>query len=379
MGVQTGSLDAQRVAALVSDGLLQVCGGRVAGANDRFAEMAGRRSLEDVLGTPLRDLFDDLGSGLPAAGQVVECLLRRPDGAGRRVVCRGAGGAGGAALFAVEDVTLLRTLETELLQTSQALQRANAEAASLKERLRSDHGERDELLGVVSHELRTPVTVIAGYDRLLLSGQVGPLSDEQRRFLEESARACERLHSLIESLVELGRGRGDEVLELHTGALGPVVDDVTRLMKPLLEERGLTVEVAIDPEAPTARFDRLRLERVLTNLIGNAVRFAPAGSAIGVATRARPDVPVPGGPPRDFVEVSVADAGPGVPAAQRQKIFQPYVRGAEAGRQEGLGLGLAICRRLVEAHGGAIWVEPRPAGGCRFAFTLPAGEPMDQG
>lgn len=370
----------QRLAAAVSDGLLWVCEGRLAWANARFVEMAGRSSLRELRGAAFPDLFDDLGGGVPAEGRVVECRLRRPDGGSRRVVCRCAGGEGEAALFSVEDVTLLRTLETELLQTSQALQRANAEVASLRERLSRDDSELEDLLAVVSHELRTPATVIGGYARLLLSDQVGPLGDEQRRFLEESERACQRLHALIESLVELARSRGDEVLELQTGALQPVLDDVLRLMKPLLEERDLGVDIAIDPQARRARFDRLRLERVLTNLLGNAVRFAPPGSSIRVATRPRPDVPVPGGPPRDFIEVSVADAGPGVPEEQRQRVFLPYVRGAEGCRsREGLGLGLAICRRLVEAHGGAIWVEDRPEGGSRFAFTLPAGEPMGQG
>jgi len=368
--------DEQRLAACMSEGVARVVGGAVSWANASLLQMSGRGRASALVGLGVAELFADTGSGLPGPGRSVECLLRRPDGGSRRVVCRcGAEGGDGASLWVIEDVSVLRTLETELLQTSQALQRANAEAASLRQRIRSEHGEREEFLTLVSHELRTPLTVISGYNRLLLSGQVGSLGVEQERFLQESSQACERLFAFIDSLMEVARvSAGDEVLELGTSALEPVIESVARLLKPLLDERGLELEVGIGPDAAHARFDRLRIERVLTNLIGNAVKFAPRQSAVRVATRLRPEVPGPGGPPRDLVELSVADAGPGVAEAEAERIFEPYTRG-DAGRDgSGLGLGLAICRRLVEAHGGTIWVEPRPGGGSRFAFTLPASE-----
>ncbi len=363
----------QRLAAAVSTGVARVVEGRLVWANARLVEMAGRGRLAALVGVPLADLFADAGSGLPSPRRAVECRLRRPDGASRRVVCRPAGGQGGDALLVVDDVTHERSLESELLVTGQALQKANAEAAALRERLRSEHGEREEFLTVVSHELRTPVTVIAGYNRLLLSGQVGPLTGEQEHFLEESAKACERLHAFLDSLIEVARATsGAEILEIGRSALRPVIESVVRLLQPLLEEGGLRVELDVPPDAAWARFDQLRVERILANLVGNAVKFGPRQSALRIATRFRPGVPTPGGPPRDFIEVSVSDTGPGVAARDRERIFQPYARGS--GRSDGLGLGLAISKRLVEAHGGSIWVEDAPGGGSRFAFTLPASE-----
>ncbi len=371
----------QRLAAAVSNGVARVLEGRVVWANARLVEMAGRGRLAALVGMPLADLFADAGSGLPSPRRAVECRLRRPDGASRRVICRPAGGQGGAgaALLVVDDVTHERSLENELLAIGQALQKANAEAAALRERLRSEHGEREEFLTVVSHELRTPVTVIAGYNRLLLSGQVGPLTEDQERFLEESAKACERLQAFIDSLIEVARATsGTEILEVGRSALRPVIESVVRLLQPLLSEGGLRVELDVPPDAAWARFDQLRVERILANLVGNAVKFGPRESALRIATRLRPGVPTLGGPPRDFVEVSVSDSGPGVAARDRERIFQPYARGSC--RSGGLGLGLAISKRLVEAHGGSIWVEEAPGGGSRFAFTLPASEtPADQG
>ena len=370
----------ERLAAAVSSGVARLSQGRLVWANARLVEMAGRGRLAALVGMPVAELFADAGNGLPGPQRVVECRLRRPDGAGRRVVCRPAGrGEAGDGLLVVDDVTHERSLESELLVTSQALQKANAEAATLRERLRSEHGEREEFLTVVSHELRTPVTVIAGYNRLLLSGQVGPLTEEQERFLEESAVACQRLQTFIDSLLEVARvTSGDEVLEVGRGALSSRIESVLRLLQPLLDEGGVRVELDIAPEAAYARFDEARVERVLANLVGNAVKFGPPKGLIRIATRLRPHVPTPGGPPRDFVEVSVSDAGPGIAARDRERIFQPYARATC--RADGLGLGLAICKRLVEAHGGGIWVEDAPGGGSRFAFTLPASEsPVGEG
>jgi signal transduction histidine kinase len=376
-GVRAPSEGEQRLAAATSDGVARVSGGDLIWANARFVEMSGRGSLSALVGIPFSELFTDTGGGLPRAERAVECAMSRSDGAARHVVCRPAGtpAGGGAAIWLVEDVTHLRKVESELLHAGQALKRANAEAASLRERLRSEHGERGEFLSVVSHELRTPVTVIGGYNRLLLSGQVGPLNEEQEHFLAESARACERLHAFIDSLIDVGSASGaDEILQLGSGPLEPVIENVVRLVKPLLDSGDLEVRLELCRDAVVARFDRMRVERILTNLIGNAIRFAPRGSAIEVATRLRRGVPTPGGAPRDFAEVSVSDAGPGVAPGDRERIFQPYVRGSASGHSGGLGLGLAICKRLVEAHGGALWVEDRPGGGSRFAFTLPVSE-----
>ena len=269
-------------------------------------------------------------------------------------------------------------LEEELLHTSHELSRLHRELETQRERLRRERLEREELLGVVSHELRTPVTVIAGYHRLLLSEEVGALNPEQRKFLEESHRSCRRLDGFIANLLDASRvGRGDEVLELGRAPLSPVIEGVIGMLRPLLDERSLRVSLALSPDAAEARFDRQRLEQVLTNLVGNALKFVPAGGHVEIATRA---LVVPENEwVRHWVELIVSDDGPGVAPSERERVFEPYVQLDADGNAGGLGLGLSICRRLVEAHGGSIGLEERPGGGACFRFTLPAEAPRRVG
>ena len=121
-----------------------------------------------------------------------------------------------------------------------------------------------------------------------------------------------------------------------------------------------------------ARFDPLRLEQVLTNLVGNAVKYAPHGGCIEVRLRA---FEKPGEWVERWAEVTVSDDGPGVPQAEWERVLEPYVRAQGPASAGGLGLGLAICRRLVDAHGGEISLGERPGGGCAVRFTLPCAAP----
>jgi signal transduction histidine kinase len=219
---------------------------------------------------------------------------------------------------------------------------------------------------VVRHELSTPLTVIGGYHRLLLESDVGPLNDAQRNFLEESHRSCQRLEAFLANMLDASHAHaGSEVLELGRTPLAPLIEGVVCMFEPLLRERGLRIGVALDADAREARFDPLRIEQVLVNLVGNAVKFTRASGSIEIATRALAP------PPRAGVEVSVSDDGPGIPVADRERVFEPYVQLGDRRGTTGVGLGLAICRRLVEAHGGRIHVEERSGGGCRVVFTLP--------
>ena len=257
---------------------------------------------------------------------------------------------------------------------AEALEKSRAEVAALGERLAREIRERDELLMVVSHELRTPVTVIAGFGKLLLSEQAGPLNPEQRRFLEESARSCRRLDAFIGSLIAGPRNGSEPARPCgREASLGDAIRGVVTFLAPLLDERELRVDLEIDEGADRAWFDREPIEQVLTNVLGNAQKYAPEGSRIRVATR-----PVRDGD-RAFVRVEVSDSGPGIPEEHRERIFEPWVRVRPGEGAGGLGLGLAICRRIVEGHGGMIGVEPSRDGGSRFAFTVPvegpAGDP----
>lgn len=367
---------AKRLAAAAGEGLLLIRDGRIDGITPRLLEMANLGSASAWTGAELAEAFGDTGGGIPELGatRAVECALRRADGPSRIVICQPVwsddDGASGAWL--IQDVTHLRTVEQELLRAEKDLHRVNRALISLQERLRAQQAEREELLTVVSHELRTPVTVIGGFNRLLLTEEVGPLTEEQRGFLEESAKSCDRLNTFIGNLLEASlQTEGGEVLEVCYGSLAGIIDHVVGLLRPLLEERDLELRVDVAPDASRARFDRLRVEQIVTNLLGNAIKYSSPGGSIEIETR-RP--PTRSRSERRFIELRVSDRGPGVEQEDRERIFEPYVRVGNESSAGGLGLGLAICKRLVEAHGGTIAVSDRPGGGARFSFTLPVGE-----
>ncbi len=256
------------------------------------------------------------------------------------------------------------------------LRELEEEVARLREELRREVRSRADLLTVVSHELRTPVTVLAGYTRLLLSEEVGKLNPRQRRYLEECRRSCERLNAFIANLLHFSRLQGGGVhVEPVFASLREAVENACSFLRPLLEEHRSSLEIEIPEQAERARFDPPRIEQVLCNLIENAIKYTRPGSRIRVeARRCRQ-----GG--REAVEVSVVDDGPGVPPEDRERIFEPYVRGGEHRAAGGLGLGLSICREIVRAHGGRIGVSDAPGGGARFSFTLPVdgGRPRATG
>jgi signal transduction histidine kinase len=372
--------DWEGVAALIPSGVVLTHGKRIVWANSRMAELAGVASVERLHGLLLADQFADTGGGLPdpVAPRAIECSLTRPGGEKRIVSCRPvdahwltAADPTEACVWSIEDVTHVRTLEAELLRMSKELHGANRELVGLRERVRRESDEREELLSVVSHELRTPVTIINGYNRLLLSEQVGSVTDEQRRFLAESSKACQRLDAFIGNLLEAGRLAFDgEVLEISHSELAPVIEAVVELLGPLVDGAGLRVKVEVAADADRARFDRMRLNQILTNLVANAIKFSPAGGTIRITTRLLPRDPSDAAS-RESVELAVYDEGPGVALPDRDRIFEPYTQVGEQSRAGGLGLGLAICKRLVEAHGGSIGVRARRERGSAFVFTLP--------
>ena len=365
----------RRIGDALSEALVGTRAGRIVWATARLADLAGREDVTSLLGLAFGALFDEDVDGAPdgADARGAECVVRREDGAAVRVAVRRiCGGEDGGAdeVWLLTDVTRQRLLESELLRAGRDLHAANREIASLRERVRRELADREELLTVVSHELRTPVTVILGYARLLLSERVGALNAEQKRFLGETQKSCRRLDAFIGELLEAARSlAGSAVLEVSELPVGAAIESVASALVPLLDERKLSLEVAPETAELRARFDPARVEQVLTNLIGNAIKFAPSGSAIEVGAHR---VREAGG---DFVEVFVADAGPGVDQADRERIFEPWVRAGEGCRRGGVGLGLAIARRIVDAHGGSLGVAPRAGGGSVFRFTLPAAAP----
>lgn len=361
----------RRLASVLSEGVAFVREGRIVWANEALAAMAARPRAADLVDLDLAGLVLDAGEGLPEVSRPapIECDLRRPNGALRRTLWRLAWSeiVPGTDAWVVEDPTPVREVGEEVLRVSRELGRLHREAEALRDRLHHEHAERDELLAVVSHELRTPVTVIGGYSRILLREDVGPLTPEQRRFLGESSKACRKLDAFIERLLAASAvAKGGEVLEVCSGPLRPLLEETVERMQPLFEQHRSRIRLDA-PADCRARFDAMRIEQVLGNLLDNALKYAAPGASVEVSARA---IEVEG---RPMVEVAVADDGPGIPPQERERVFQAYVRG-HGTCPNGLGLGLALCKRIVEGHGGSISLGERPGGGCRFAFTLPPAE-----
>ena len=217
---------------------------------------------------------------------------------------------------------------------------------------------RHSLVGAVSHDLRTPLATIKVASSTLLDPQAvlsGADTDELHTLIDTQT---DRLTRIVNDVLDMTRIQAGvlEVRAQEWSTLDLVAEAVSAL-RPALEDR--LVEVEIPPWLPMVRADHLLIEQVLSNLLDNADRHGPPGTPITVEARI-----IEG----DLVAVSVADSGPGVPVSEREAIFDTFVRFDSGGRA---GLGLAIAKAFVEAHGQRIWVEEAPGGGARFVFTLP--------
>ena len=218
---------------------------------------------------------------------------------------------------------------------------------------------KDELSGLVSHELRTPLTVIIGAVNTVLSEEDLLSAQEKRQLLNDAAAEAESLSHLLGNLLELSRVRAEQLV-LHTEPVNTrvivqkVIDNISKQTTPnrfsLDFPKGL----------PPAYADPLRLERILYNLLDNAIKYSPPKSDIRISAKTK------GG----HLVISVKDQGEGISAEDQSRLFAPFQRLENAGAK-GIGLGLLVCRRLVEAHGGRIWVESRPGRGSTFLFTIP--------
>jgi two-component system, OmpR family, sensor histidine kinase KdpD len=225
---------------------------------------------------------------------------------------------------------------------------------------------RNALLGAISHDLRTPLAALAGMaDSLQLTAPpLAPAHAEIARSLREAAL---RMNALVNNLLDMARLESGRIaLNRQWQPLEEVVGSALRSLGALFAGRH-PIKVALPADLPLLQFDAVLIERVLANLLENAAKYTPAGSAITVGAAAT----------LQSVEVWVADEGPGLPPGREELIFEKFERGRKESATPGVGLGLAICRAIVAAHGGTIRGETiaPPQRGARFVFTLPRGEP----
>jgi signal transduction histidine kinase len=216
---------------------------------------------------------------------------------------------------------------------------------------------RRELVAWASHDLRTPLANMQAMLEALEDGLGSP--DEYVPVLREQVHA---LSLLVDDLFELARiDAGALTLELHRLPVAPVISSSLRSMEAEARTRHVRLAAEVDEDV-TARFAPEKLERVLMNLLTNALRHTPTDGSVAVRVEPRPDE----------VRVAVEDTGEGIDAEARERMFERFWRGDASRSSRGAGLGLAIARGLVEAHGGRIWAEDREGGGARVCFTLPA-------
>jgi two-component system sensor histidine kinase KdpD len=219
---------------------------------------------------------------------------------------------------------------------------------------------RSSLLRAISGELRTPLGVITGATSMLLEKGDELEASERRELAEEVHDQAERLNRLVRNLLEITR--------LASGTLRlqkerQPIDEIIRVTLQRLEPRlvGRQVLLSLPPDLRPVPLDDVLMEQVFFNLLDNALKYTPPGSPISISAA----------PTAFGIEVEVADRGLGIPAPERERIFDRFYRVGGDRPEAGTGIGLAICRGVIEAHGGRIWVEDREGGGSRFRFTLP--------
>jgi two-component system sensor histidine kinase KdpD len=222
---------------------------------------------------------------------------------------------------------------------------------------------RNSLLAALSHDLRTPLTVLVGLAEslTLTKPTLSPAQLESAEAIQDEAR---RMSTLVSNLLDMARIESGEVkLNLQWQPLEEVVGSALNATQGMLKQH--VVEVHVPRDLPLVRIDALLIERVLVNLLENASKYTPPGSKIILAAEAI----------ADQLNVSVSDNGPGLPAGREEAVFQKFTRGERESATPGVGLGLTICRAIVESHQGKIVAANRPGGGARFTFTLPLGHP----
>ena len=232
--------------------------------------------------------------------------------------------------------------------------------ARLHDTVRASLRARDEMVGVVSHDLRNPVAAVKMLSRALLEDD-GSNPTQSHDSLGLIAQAAEQMDALIRDLLDVNR------LDAGRLSIAPVAVDPSSLLteslqtlRPLVQEKGILLDLQIESGLPKVMADRERIQQTLSNLVGNAIKFSASESKIVVL--ARKD--------SDGVVISVLDRGKGIPTEQLPRVFDRYWQSSRTDRQ-GAGLGLAIAKGIVEAHGGRIWLESKPGEGTTASFTLP--------
>jgi signal transduction histidine kinase len=249
------------------------------------------------------------------------------------------------AVIAIENVRLFDEIQDKSRQLEEASQ------------------HKSQFLANMSHELRTPLNAILGYSELMADGAYGEPSEKMLGVLKRLESNGKHLLGLINDVLDLSKiEAGQLVLDLADYSLQGVTQTVYSVVEPLAADKKLAFKVEVAPDLPPGRGDERRLTQVLLNLVGNAIKFTDAGEVVIKAAMAH-----------GSFSVAVHDTGPGISAVDQAKLFQEFQQADNSitRKKGGTGLGLAISKRIIEMHGGKIWIDSTVGQGSTFTFTVP--------
>jgi signal transduction histidine kinase len=261
----------------------------------------------------------------------------------------------------------LREMMVEAAKAERILAETNKDLLRRNEEIQSFYH-------TVSHELKTPLTSAREFISIVMDGLAGPLNEAQQEYLAIARQSCDRLRVCIDDLMDASRlETGKLTLEIKPGSLGAVIEQLTTLLAPVAAGKRITLTHEVEADLPEFCFDENRLMQVLVNLVNNALKFTPESGRVTITAGRTSEHP-------GCVEVAVSDTGCGLAPAEKERVFERLyqVPNSDAGSEQGLGLGLYICRELVQSHGGRIWVESELGKGSTFYFVIPLEQPVQQ-
>ena len=239
------------------------------------------------------------------------------------------------------------------------------ELATANERLDVASRHKSQFLASMSHEFRTPLNAIIGFSEVLLDPSLEVSEEKRARFLTHVLNSGKHLLGLINDILDLSKVEAGRLeLEIEAAAISDVLDAAENTMKPLAAKKSIDLRMESNGHIPHVPMDAARIRQVVLNLVGNAIKFTPEGGRVWLRADASDEV----------VRVEVEDTGPGIPGEDRERIFLEFEQArisSARSKPEGTGLGLALAKKLVEMHGGKIWVESEVGKGSRFYFTIP--------
>jgi PAS domain S-box-containing protein len=265
------------------------------------------------------------------------------------------------------DISESRAKEVRLLQTMEETLKAERALEESNQHLMRKNQEIQNFYHTVSHELKTPLTSAREFISIVLDGLAGSLNETQQEYLGIARESCHRLHVCINDLMDATRlETGKLTLEMKRGSLAALIQQLVTVLGPVAARKQISLRAEVQANLPDFPFDQDRLMQVLVNLTNNALKFTPENGRVTITAGEAPDEP-------GYFKVTVKDTGCGIASAELERIFERLyqVPNSEDGSEQGLGLGLYICRELVQSHGGRIWVESEFGHGSTFCFSIP--------